>query len=225
MTIFTRDFNRNSSYWTAILFYLVCGLLLLLLPNLALSIANVALAVLLFVVGMRSIVSYVRGSILDGVMGLQLAAGLVATCFAVLLLFNPLFLAEILPFVWGVALLVGGFGKVQMAADLKRIGDRLWWCALAAALLSFVLGALSITRPVFIASVLTQFVGASLLVEGVLDLVSFLTLNKRSRNSASKWKTIPACNFRRRCARPAPYRRGILRFFTIDGCILRGFML
>ena len=100
MTIFTRDFNRNSSYWTAILFYLVCGLLLLLLPNLALSIANVALAVLLFVVGMRSIVSYVRGSILDGVMGLQLAAGLVATCFAVLLLFNPLFLAEILPFVW-----------------------------------------------------------------------------------------------------------------------------
>ena len=68
---------------------------------------------------------------------------------------------------------------MQMAADLKRIGDRLWWCALAAALLSFVLGALSITRPEFIASVVTQFVGASLLVEGVLDLVSFLTLNKR----------------------------------------------
>ena len=43
---------------------------------------------------------------------------------------------------------------------------------------SFVLGALAITRPVFIAAVLTQFVGASLLVEGVLDLVSFLTLNK-----------------------------------------------
>lgn len=47
MTIFTRDFNRNSSYWTAILFYLICGLLLLLMPNLALSIANVALAILL----------------------------------------------------------------------------------------------------------------------------------------------------------------------------------
>ena len=92
---------------------------------------------------------------------------------------SPLFLAELLPFVWGVALLVGGFGKVQMAADLKRIGDRFWWYALIAALLSFVLGALAITRPVFIAAVLTQFVGASLLVEGVLDLVSFLTLNKR----------------------------------------------
>lgn len=179
MTIFTRDFNRNSSYWTPIAFYLICGLLLLLLPDLALGIANVALAVILCVVGVRSIASYLRGSVLDGVMGLQLAAGLVALCLALLLLFNPLFLAEVLPFLWGLALLVGGFGKVQMAADLRRIGDRLWWCALVAALLSFLLGALAIGRPVFIAAVLTQFVGASLLAEGILDLISFLTINKR----------------------------------------------
>ena len=171
------------------------------MPNLALSIANVALAILLCAVGVRSIVSYLRGSILDGVMGLQLAAGLVALCFALLLLFNPLFLAELLPFVWGVALLVGGFGKVQMAADLKRIGDRFWWYALIAALLSFVLGALAITRPVFIAAVLTQFVGASLLVEGVLDLVSFLTLNKRIKK------------FRPLQPPPAPAWRGIFHSF------------
>lgn len=179
MTIFTRDFNRNSSYWTAILFYLICGLLLLLMPNPGAEHRQRGAGNSSVRGGVRSIVSYLRGSILDGVMGLQLAAGLVALCFALLLLFNPLFLAELLPFVWGVALLVGGFGKVQMAADLKRIGDRFWWYALIAALLSFVLGALAITRPVFIAAVLTQFVGASLLVEGVLDLVSFLTLNKR----------------------------------------------
>ncbi len=190
------------------------------MPNLALSIANVALAILLCAVGVRSIVSYLRGSILDGVMGLQLAAGLVALCFALLLLFNPLFLAELLPFVWGVALLVGGFGKVQMAADLKRIGDRFWWYALIAALLSFVLGALAITRPVFIAAVLTQFVGASLLVEGVLDLVSFLTLNKRIKNFAGKWKTIPASNPRTLC-NPLPRLPGAGFFipFIINGCI------
>lgn len=181
MTIFTRDFNRNSSYWTAILFYLVCGLLLLLLPNLALSIANVALAVILCVVGVRCILSYMRGSVLDGVLGIQLALGLVALCFGLLLFFNPLFLAELLPLLWGMALLAGGFGKVQMAADLKRIGDGAWWYALIAALLSFVLGALAITKPAFISSVLTQFVGVSLIVEGVLDLVSFLTINKKIR--------------------------------------------
>ena len=55
----------------------------------------------------------------------------------------------------------------------------MWWYALVAALLSFLLGALAIGRPVFIAAVLTQFVGASLLAEGILDLISFLTINKR----------------------------------------------
>ena len=69
-----------------------------------------------------------------------------------------------------------------MTADLKRIGDQRWWYALVAALVSFVLGALAITRPLFIASVLTQFVGVSLMVEGVLDLVSFLMLNKRIKD-------------------------------------------
>ena len=102
MKLFTRDFNRNSSYFTAILFYFVCGLLLLLLPNLA-----------------------------------------------------------------------------QMSVDLKRIGDSHWWVTLIGALLSFVLGALAITSPAFIASILTQFVGVSLLVEGVVDLVSFLTINRK----------------------------------------------
>ena len=77
---------------------------------------------------------------------------------------------------------MGGFGKVQMTADLKRIGDQRWWYALVAALVSFVLGALAITRPLFIASVLTQFVGVSLMVEGVLDLVSFLMLNKKIKD-------------------------------------------
>ena len=36
-----------------------------------------------------------------------------------------------------------------------------------------------ISPVVFIAAVLTQFVGASLLAEGILDLISFLTINKR----------------------------------------------
>ncbi len=179
MKLFTRDFNRNSSYFTAILFYFVCGLLLLLLPNLALSIANFALAAILCVIGVRCIVSYLRGSVLEGVMGVQLALGLVTLCIGLLLFFNPLFVASLLPFLWGVALLVGGFGKVQMSVDLKRIGDSHWWVTLIGALLSFVLGAQAITSPAFIASILTQFVGVSLLVEGVVDLVSFLTINRK----------------------------------------------
>lgn len=179
MKRFTRDFNRTSSFWTAILFYFVCGLLLLLFPNLALSIANFALAAVLCVVGVCCIIGYLRGSVLDGVMGMELALGLVTLCFGLLLLINPTFLSSLLPFLWGVALLVGGFGKVQMGADLKRIGESRWWAVLIAALVSFLLGIFSITKPAFIAAISVQFIGVALIVESVLDLVSFLIINKK----------------------------------------------
>ena len=179
MKILNHDWNRTASCYAAIAFYAACGLLLLLWPDLAMSIANYALAVILLGAGLLLIIAYARGTIWEAVAGVRLTVGLALAFMGVLLLFNPNFLLSLLPFLWGLSLLVGGFGKVQMAADLKRIGDRFWWYALIAALLSFMLGALAITRPVFIAAVLTQFVGASLLIEGVLDLVSFLTLNKR----------------------------------------------
>lgn len=173
------NWNRTTSCWAAILFYAVCGVLLLLWPNLALSIANYALAVILCAIGVIAIVGYARGSVLDGVLGIQLALGLVTVCFGILLFFNPDFLRAMLPFLWGLSLLIGGFGKVQMSVDLKRIGDKYWWTVLIGAVVSFVLGALAVAQPAFIATVIMQFIGISLLVEAVLDLVAFFTINKK----------------------------------------------
>lgn len=182
MKLFTRDFKRNSTWWTGIAFYFICGLLLLLLPDLALSIANFALAAILCAIGVKCIVTYLRGSVLDAVLGIDLAMGLVLTCVGVILLFNPLFLGSLLPFLWGLALLVGGFGKVQLSVDLKRIGTARWWLTLIGAAFSFVLGILAITQPAFIAAVFVQFVGVALIVEAVLDLAAYLTINKRIKD-------------------------------------------
>lgn len=182
MKLFTRDFNRTSSFWTAILFYFICGLLLLLFPNLALNIANFALAAVLCIVGIFCIIGYLRGSVLDGVMGMELAMGLVLLCFGLLLLINPTFLSALLPFLWGVSLLVGGFSKIQLGADLKRIGESRWWAVLIAALVSFLLGIVSITKPTFIASISVQFIGISLIVEAALDLATFLVINKKIKD-------------------------------------------
>ncbi len=182
MKRFTRDFNRTSTLWTAILFYFVCGLLLLLFPNLALSIANFALAAVLCIAGICCIIGYLRGSVLDGVMGMELALGLVTLFFGLLLLVKPTFLSALLPFLWGVSLLIGGFSKIQLGVDLKRIGESRWWAVLIAAFVSFLLGILSITKPTFIASISVQFIGVSLIVESVLDLVTLLVINKKIKD-------------------------------------------
>ena len=89
---------------------------------------------------------------------------------------------NILPFLWGVAMIAGGFGKFQMAFDLKRIGHNRWWLLLIGALVSFVLGTFSVTQPAFLATVVTQFAGISLLVEAVLDLGALLLIKREVKH-------------------------------------------
>lgn len=176
-----QDWKHLSTYGSLILFYLVFGLLLLLLPSACLRITSLCLAVLLCVLGIRGVISYARSTVWEGAMGMELALGLAALCVGVLMILFPQFLELLLPFLWGVSLLTGGFGKVQMAIDLKRIGEKRWWILLIASALSFILGVFAITKPAFLAAALVQFVGISLLVEGVLDLAAFIGIRRRLR--------------------------------------------
>ncbi|MEA4927419.1 MAG: DUF308 domain-containing protein [Candidatus Limiplasma sp.] len=175
--------NHKSIGWgltggSAIAFYAVSGLLLLLWPNLALLIANYALAAVLVVIGLVLILGYVRGDTLEGMMGLGMAKGLVLALLGVLLFVRSDLLVTVLPFLWGLAMIAGGFAKLQMANDLRRIGGSRWGWMLAGALVSFALGILSVTQPAFLAYTVTQFAGLSLLVEAVLDLAALFSIRR-----------------------------------------------
>ena len=170
------EFNMSTASVGAIVFYAVCGLLLVLLPTEALSIANYAIAALFGAVGVFNIFRYIKSRGVIGTFGFTLALGLVLLCFSVLMFCYPTFLATILPKIWGISLLIGGFGKIQASADLQRIQERRWWIMLIGAAFSFVLGVMCLANPIYIAETIFVFIGICLLAEAVLDLVAFLLI-------------------------------------------------
>ena len=178
----TKTFRWSFTGWSMIVFYAVCGLLLLLWPSFAWQIANYALALGLLAVGITMIVGYIRTEALDGMLGFGLSIGLILSLLGVLLLFNGAILQTLLPAIWGLAMLAGGFGKLQMAFDLKRVGQGRWWLLLMGAGISFLLGILSVTRPLFMATVATQFAGVALLVEAALDVTALLMLKREIKH-------------------------------------------
>jgi len=178
----TKVFRWNFTGWSVIVFYAVCGLLLLLWPNLALMIANYALAAVLCGVGLVMIIGYIRGEAMDGMMGFGLAKGLIALLVGLVLLMKSELLMTLLPFLWGVSMIAGGFGKFQMAFDMRRIGHSRWWLLLIGSLISFVLGILSVTQPAFVATAFTQFAGISLLAEAALDCASLLFIKREMKH-------------------------------------------
>lgn len=173
--------NMSTSSLSAIAFYAICGILLLVLPDAAMAIANYAIAALLAIAGIICIINYMKDSVLVAAMGTKLALGLALLCFSILMFCYPTFLSELLPAIWGLSLLVGGFGKIQASADLKRIGEKHWWVMLIGSLVSFVLGIMCLANPLYIAQTIFVFIGICLLVEAVTDFSAYLLIRSRIR--------------------------------------------
>ena len=159
-------------------FCLVCGILLLVLQSLALRITAWVLAATLLGFGIWSLVRYFRSDAMTRITESSMAFGLILITAAVLLAFNPDYLKEFLPFIWGLSMFFGAFLKVQYAFDVKTVNVEKWWIMLIFAAFSLIFGILSLIRPEFFGDKVETVIGIFLIVEGVLDIVVFILLNK-----------------------------------------------
>ena len=98
-----------------VLFYVIVGALLIWLRDQVTTIASYVLAVLLMVCGVWLIVRYFRSSVEERVAGKDLAFGLILLLAGIVLALSPASLQGILPAIWGLSLVFGGFLKIQYA--------------------------------------------------------------------------------------------------------------
>lgn len=177
----SRTTRWKWSGYVAVLLYALCGLALLLMPDLAADILGYALAAALCLIGLYNIIAYFRGDMMQSIMGFSFSSGLAALAIGVALLFMPRLLASLYVFVFGATLVVGGFAKVQMALDMGRMKARFWWCMLLAAAVSLVLGVVIMAQPRDATNAIVMFVGIAMLAEAIIDLLSLIMLHRRIR--------------------------------------------
>ena len=179
--LFSRDKNDPNalsarSMILPILFCLVCGVLLILFGNLALRITAYVLAGVMILCGGWYILTYIRSAPIQRITEARLATGLVLLVAGILLAFNPDYLQDFLPFVWGLALLFGSFLKIQYAFDEKSVNVPRWWIMLIFAAFSLIIGVLSLLNPAFLGESRNLVIGILLVVEAVLDTTVFFLL-------------------------------------------------
>ena len=185
--LFSRS-SRNPDALTArymilpIVFCLVCGVLLILFGNLALRITAYVLAGVMLVCGIWSVITYIRSKPMQRITESRLATGLILLVAGTLLAFNPNYLEDFLPFIWGLALLFGAFVKIQYAFDEKALKISRWWVMLIFAAFSLIVGILSLLKDGLFGESVHIVVGILLIAEAVLDTVVFFLL----RNALKK---------------------------------------
>ena len=177
-----------------VLFYAVVGALLIWLKDQVTTIAAYVLAVLLMISGIWLAVRYFRSAVEERVAGKDLAVGLILLLAGIVLAIGPNSLKDILPSVWGLSLVFGGFLKIQYAFDEKAVGVKRWWIMLIFAAVSLIIGTLALLGSRVFSGGDDQalfIIGIFMIGEAVLDLVTYFLISRGMKKQAAE-KEAPA---------------------------------
>ena len=173
--------KRNLSSMAMSLAEIVIGILLLVNPVGFTSGIIVTFGVVLMITGIGTTIKYFRTEPEEAAVGQVLVKGLLELLGGTFCAFNSRwFIAAfpVLTLVYGVVILVAGIMKLQWTVDIIRMKRSKWlWMAISAAI-SIVCGITVITNPFGTTAVLWMFIGITLIVDAVFDMISGIFGNR-----------------------------------------------
>lgn len=181
----TKKFNLNMVL-TA-LFEILVGILLLVNPVSFTSGILIAAGIVLCLLGLKSLVVYFVRKPEEAAASYGLLNGLVCILLGLFLVFKSgwiLLTFPLLTVVYGVVVLITGLSKLQAAVDMLRLKLGRWYLGMLGALLSIVCAVVILLNPFATTAALWMFIGISLIVEAVVDLIAAI-FGKRKKPEAA----------------------------------------
>lgn len=159
------------------LFELIVGVLLLIDPiGFTSSIIMIA-GIVLILMGLVEIIRYFKTGTAEAAMGQSLAKGLFSVLAGAFCAFRTQWFIVTFPaltIIYGVVILLTGIGKVQLTVDMLRQKNKKWFWAAINAVISVACAVVILKSPFTSTAVLWMFAGISLIIEGVLDIVTMI---------------------------------------------------
>lgn len=180
--------NRNTGNLLMCILEALIGILLLVNPVGFTSGIIILLGIVLTAAGALHLITYFRSAPHEAAQGNSFAKGmLLAVCGLFCVFRSHWFIVTfpVLTVLYGVLTLVAGISKIQWSLDLFRTKQKYWYVAAVGAVLTLVFASLMLTNPFASTAVLWTFIAVSLLIEAVIDVVTFI-LEKVQENSYEK---------------------------------------
>lgn len=163
------------------LFELIVGVLLLINPVGFTAGIIKATGIVLMILGLIEIVKYFRTSAEEAFLGQTLVKGLISVLAGAFCTFKTqwfIITFPVLTIIYGIIILLGGLGKIQLTVDMIRRKNKNWFWAAINAVVSIVCSIVILNNPFTSTTILWVFTGASLIVEGVFDIITFFVKGK-----------------------------------------------
>ena len=161
---------------SAVMFLL--GLFLLIFPKTGGEVFANILGAAMILFGIIKIIGYFSKDLFRLAFQYDLAFGILITLLGIATIIRPDDIIEFMCIVVGILILADGLFKVQMSMDARQFGIGKWWLILSFAVVAGAIGLLLIFKPAEGSLVLMRLIGAALMAEGVMNLVTVLTAVK-----------------------------------------------
>ncbi|MCI6766781.1 HdeD family acid-resistance protein [Porcincola intestinalis] len=145
----------------------VLGLILLIFPSITNKVIVFVIGIALIIYGAYRVIRYLRREITVAVTEHDISVGLICIVTGLFMLAYSRVVIGILPFLFGLSLIFGGAISIQSSFDMKRFGSMRWMYNLLTGIAFAAVGVVALKNPFASAAVLTRFVGAMMLVEGI----------------------------------------------------------
>ncbi len=177
--------KENADGIVFCLFELVVGVLLLVNPvSFTVGIIMVA-GVVFILLGLINVARYFRTSVDEAVLGQMLTKGLLLLLAGIFCVWKTewfIVTFPVLTILYGVLILVAGISKIQLTVDMLRWKNKKWFWAAISAAVSIVCAIVILRSPFATTAVLWMFTGASLIVEGIHDIIAMIAGKKNEGN-------------------------------------------
>ena len=156
----------------------VLGLILLIFPSITNKVIVFVIGIALIIYGAYRVIRYLRREITVAVTEHDISVGLICIVTGLFMLAYSRVVIGILPFLFGLSLIFGGAISIQSSFDMKRFGSMRWMYNLLTGIAFAVVGVVALKNPFASAAVLTRFVGAMMLVEGIYMCAAGMTIER-----------------------------------------------
>ena len=169
--------NRNTGNLLTCIFEILVGILLLIDPVGFTSGIIIVFGIVLAVIGVVSLFKYFRMDAETAAQENGLVKGLIFAIFGLFCAFKSewfIITFPLLTVLYGILTLISGVSKVQWAVDMLRAKQKYWFVEVIGAILTIVCAVLILSNPFTSTAFLWTFIGVTMIVEAVVDVVAFV---------------------------------------------------
>lgn len=172
-----KNFGKSSMFTSIVLFFL--GMLLVFQSEATITTISYIIGAILIAAGAFALIRYISINTkgLDST-DLDILYGIVSIVLGILIITNPHAIANIIPIILGIAIIISSASKIQCAFNLKNANNEIWKATMIIAIISTICGVILLFNPFAGAVWIMRIVGIFITIYSILDFISTYIIKK-----------------------------------------------